>query len=161
MEWFNNVFYQQNPLDMTYIGQLMNIYRRLIEHESSIRQMSLGNSDDMFDANIFYAFEQGQEKYKNVKLIANLIKVPAYLLDDLEMASISAMTSMKVPILNNVRGAGWKMFAKFKGRYNMDAEEVIAVGKFITFGFPHGNKCTIKSLKNGQSNWERMPMLTS
>lgn len=116
MEWFNNVFYQQNPLDMTYIGQLMNIYRRLIEHESSIRQMSLGNSDDMFDANIFYAFEQGQEKYKNVKLIANLIKVPAYLLDDLEMASISAMTSMKVPILNNVRGAGWKMFAKFKGR---------------------------------------------
>lgn len=43
----------------------------------------------------------------------------------------------------------------------MDAEEVIAVGKFITFGFPHGKKCTIKSLKNGQSKWERMPMMTS
>lgn len=42
----------------------------------------------------------------------------------------------------------------------MDFKKGCVIGKFITLGFLCGNKCSIQSLKNGQQEWERMPLLT-
>lgn len=147
-------------MDKTYIGQMIKPKERMYDHSKELKWYSSGSKGHaLCDKNILEAYEQAKKNTNNVCLKATVIKVPVFLVDDIEMATIISNYSRNIPILNTQCGSSLALYAKFLKRYGMCYKEICEVGLFFTVGLMNGEVCKMSTLQNGDRSSNRMPIL--